>query len=58
MNQANNEQGQAPGKAPQDQALCPECGKPVYQCGCIARWEDEGGATEAGRLAEDGETSS
>lgn len=40
-------------QAPQPQPVCPTCGKPRPQCKCIARWEDEGGATDAGRLAED-----
>lgn len=38
---------------PQPQALCPTCGKPRAQCKCIARWEDEGGATDASRRAEE-----
>lgn len=27
-----------------EQQLCPQCGLPVYDCGCTNRWEDEGGA--------------
>lgn len=29
------------------QEICPQCGKPLYDCSCncLERWEDEGGAT-------------
>lgn len=27
------------------QEICPQCGKPLYDCSCLERWEDEGGST-------------
>ncbi|MFA7438847.1 hypothetical protein [Castellaniella sp.] len=56
MNSPKPGQRQETAHPPAEPVLCPECGKPIEQCGCIARWEDEGGATEAGRIAEDSET--
>lgn len=35
-----------PAKTPRTQQpeLCPTCGKPLYECICPQRWENEGGA--------------
>ncbi len=36
---------QTPLAAEQEQELCTYCGKPLYECSCPDRWENEGGAT-------------
>jgi len=27
----------------QESEICTKCGKPLYACGCLERWENEGG---------------